>query len=313
MLTNPEIRKIIFVAATALCLLALAAYIRPVEDHGLPQSNFWTGKLSTDETYDVVAIGDSRVLHGISMEPFSDLNIGKGLNFGFRGAASNIEYIEAAVNHLADDGPRILLIGFTPNSFTEYAIHSNDFDQKKKEYASRIASLPNWLGHLEQRLQPMTLGEGIRIISGRKHVLQLTYHSDGWIESAHETPNTDKLEQFYNVHFDNNLASPEIINSVLQYLEECIDNDVRIFAFRPPLSESVQNAEDLNSGFDYPEFAKKLAETGVVWLEVNPAKYETYDGSHLNHHSAREFSQWLAESVQTKLALHQKINVVNEN
>ena len=295
------------VALVAACLLILGAWIRPVEDHGLPFANFWENKFSGANDFGVIAVGDSRVLHGLDMEPFTELGQGRVLNFGFRGAPCTKDYFSAAVEQLDEQGSRILVIGITPNGFTEYARHSNDFDQKKREYSERILSLPRWLAYLDQRLQPMTLGEVYRTVRGRENRLQLEFHADGWIESFHADPNEELLRNFYDVHFDNNRALPETVDATCNYLAQCVDDGVKVFAFRPPLSASVRDAEDSNSGFDYKHFVDQFTGIGGVWIEVDPSKFQTYDGSHLSSESARAFSVWLANKIGAEVEQRQAV------
>ena len=293
--------RIYMVAVLAVILLAIVAWIRPVEDHGMPIANFWSSKFTNERNFDIVAAGDSRILHGLSMAPFSELGIGTGHNFGFRGSPANVDYYSNAVKYLGDEGQRILVLGITPNGFTEYARHSNGYKQKKQEYLGRSPAVPYWIGYAEQALQPMTIGEVYRTIIGRQNPLQLTYHSDGWIESAHEKPNEDYSLRFFNVHFDNNLAQPANVAAVCAYIKKCTDEGIRVFALRPPISESMSAVEDKTSGFEYKQFVKDFSEAGGVWLEVDPEKFGTYDGSHLNADSAIAFSNWVASQIQAKI------------
>lgn len=302
-LSKPEKSRTLLVGVVAIVLLVVVTLLRPVEEHGLPYANFWEIKFSDEGNYDIVAAGDSRVLHGLSMEPFEEFIAGRAFNFGFRGSAFTEDYLAAAAKHLSVDGERVLVLGITPNGFTEFAKHSNGYDQKVKEYGQRKFKTPYWMGLAEQRLQPMTIGEAYRTVSGRQNPLQLTFHEDGWVESSHANPNEDHLLKFYSVHFNNNLATAENVDTTLKQIQQFVSEGIRVIAYRPPLSQSVQDAEDKNSDFDYGNFAEEFTKVGGVWIEVDPTKYQTYDGSHLSHESAREFSKWLASEIKNQLKL----------
>lgn len=310
---SAEKSRIIIVGVLALCLLACVALLRPQDRHGVPETTFWNGKFSMPANFNVVAVGDSRVLHGINMQAFEDEGFGKGLNFGFRGASTDSEYFTAAAERFGDRGKKILIVGITPNGFTDNAMASSGFSQKRDDYEDKSSeyslkhyfgafSMPSWYRSIEQRFQPVKLAEISRFASGRKNLLQETYHPNGWIESAHEKPNEDYALRFFKVRFDGNPPQPKNIDMACECLKSLIDSGVEVFAFKPPVSDSMTEIETEKSGFDYAAFERKFSELGGVWIDVDASRFQTYDGSHLISESAREFSQWLATTIGSRMS-----------
>ncbi len=299
--------RILTVAVLALSLLVAIAILRPRDKHGIPESTFWQNKFSGPAEFDIVAAGDSRILHGVNVEEFENAGLGKALNFGFRGTPANEEYFSMAAERLGDgDKQKILVLGITPNGFTANAVTTNGFNQKLKDFEAAKKSrfsTPVWFAAIEQRFEPAKLAEMMRVASRRKNPLQETYYPNGWIESSHQKPNEDYALRFFNVRFDGNAADPVRVKSACEYLQTLIGKGVRVVAFRPPVSDSMSVVEDEKSGFEYTEFKKTFSDLGGIWIDVDPAKFKTYDGSHLNSASAREFSKWLAMTIKSRLEL----------
>jgi len=300
MINVSEKTKIVLVCLVAGVATLLLLLIRPVEEHGVPIASFWSKKVTAGAEYDLVAVGDSRVLYGLNPEPFEQLGLGSSLNFGFRGAPSTDQYHQAAIDKLSDNGKRIFLLGLTPLSFTEYARHSNGFDEITGRYSNQSIT-PEWFASLQQRFDPMTLGELARIVRGRVNPLQQTYHSNGWIESAHQKPNLDHALGLYSIQFDGNQALSSNVENCCEFLEKCVGQGIEVIGFRMPIPDSMKKLEDERSGLDYRHLAKRFSEIGAKWIEVDTARFATYDGSHLNHEGAHEFSAWLAGEVQSHL------------
>ena len=293
--------RTIAVFALALGLLLAFAVIRPLDQHGVAETKFWNQKFTAPAEFDIVAAGDSRILHGIDGTAFKEAGLGSCLNFGFRGTGLNADYLQSAQDRLSEQGKRILVLGITPNNFTPNSAVSSGFTQKRDDVKASKYSAPAWYGDIERRMQPAKLAEISRFARGRKNPRQETLHLGGWSEAAHNKPDEDYALRYYKVRFDNNAVQPQRIDDACQFLKTSIENGVRVFAFKPPVSESMTQLENEKSGFDYAEFIDKFSQVGGVWIDVDAAKFKTYDGSHLESASAREFSQWLAVTIKSRV------------
>ena len=49
--------------------------------------------------------------------------------------------------------------------------------------------------------------------------------------------------------------------------------------------------ENKMSGFNENKFINKLQNNGGIWISINQTKYISYDGSHLEYLSAKEFTK----------------------
>ena len=307
--------RIVVVAVLALSLLTCIALLRPQDKHGVPESRFWNRKFSEPATFDVVAAGDSRILYGVDPQAFEDAGLGKSLNFAFKASPSNEDFYTAATERLSGQGKKILVLGITPLGFTPSSSTSSGFSQKRDDFKASTYTIPTLYGDriqtnipalrfpgaIEQRFQPVKLAEIRRFATGRKNPLQETYHPNGWIESAHKKPNEDSALRFYKVRFDGNLPELARIETACKSLAAFIESGVHVFAFKPPVSDSMDELENEKSGFDYADFEKRFSDIGGVWIDVDAPSFKTYDGSHLESKSAREFSQWLANAIKSRL------------
>jgi len=267
-----EKTKLILTLVLACVLLAVIASLRPENSHGVPMTRFWNNKFRVASQFDIVAAGDSRVLHGLDMQQLEEAGLGQGFNFGFRGSPSSPEYISAASDCLSDDGKRILVLGITVL----------------------------WR-QIEQKFRPITLADAKRLVTRKRNPLQETWHANGWIEMSHKKPNVKSALRFYKVRFNGNMAKPDLVDKACESIAQSVRDGVRVFGFKPPVSTEMTELESEKSGFDYEAFVKQFETAGGVWIDVDPSQFETYDGSHLHSESATAFSKWIANEIRTYL------------
>ena len=107
------------------------------------------------------------------------------------------------------------------------------------------------------------------------------------------------------IHFANTQVSAEMIEALLNTVRGWTARGIRVYGVRPPVSRALYNLENNISGFQEDSFRQQFAEAGGHWLHTEN-KYPTYDGSHLNETSARQFSQDLAADIQRDLSAASK-------
>ena len=297
--------RVIAVFVAAIVLLAVVIALRPSSASGIPKSLFWQKKFKGDQEFRLVAAGDSRTLRDIVPEEFSAHGLGAALNFGFQGAALGEKFLDEAVSRLEGQKEPVLLLGVTPNAFTPSAERSNGFDKSKSDLSRWDSYTPNWYRRIAQQLEPMSLAELRQIISRRPSRKKEVYHADGWLETIQKKPNEKYALRFYRDRFNQNMASPKLVDQFLTQVAELSEKKIRVFAFRPPITQAMADIENEKSGFDYSEFKTKFALAGGTWIDVVDTDYQTYDGSHLVGESARRLTQLLAKSISEHLNSNQ--------
>jgi len=322
--------RIISVFILAVLLMAAVVVLRPSTDSGLSKTLFWRQKLESGQVNEIVAVGDSRVLHCIVPEQFSSEGIEPGLNLGFRGAALNEKLVEFAASKLKGQGQRVLLIGVTPNSFTPNANQSNGFEQEQKnlkaatfrfpnwlsnmfsanqsnssgenqEQLSPAIRLPNWLSNILDRLQPSSLAEVTRVARGKTKPKSEHFHETGWIDTTHASPNEKEALKFFRHRFDQNQADAKRIGQLHSLVQEYSTRGILVVCFRPPVTKEMAELEDSHSGFSYAQFKNDLAGAGGIWIDAEDPELKSYDGSHLDGDSARKLSATLAIKIKQHL------------
>lgn len=295
-----EKTKLILTLVLACVLLAVIVALRPENSQGVPMTQFWNNKFRVASQFDIVAAGDSRVLHGLDMQQLEEAGLGQGFNFGFRGSPSSPEYISAASDCLSDDGKRILVLGITPNGFTKNAVSTSGFSQKRDDFKSSWEAPVLWR-QIEQKFRPITLADAKRLVTRKRNPLQETWHANGWIETSHKKPNQKLALRFYKVRFNGNMAKSDLVDKACESIAQSVRDGVRVFGFKPPVSTEMTELESEKSGFDYETFVKQFESAGGVWIDVDPSQFQTYDGSHLHSESATAFSKWIANEIRTYL------------
>ena len=222
-------------------------------------------------------------------------------NFGFRGAPLNEEYLDAALGRLKKSGQRMLLVGITPNAFTPDADRSSGYTSHAATAATHKFDGPEWWYKIQNQLRPTSLAEISRIVRGKADSLLETYHSDGWVACRSANPDETYALPFYQVRFDKNKVSEELISESLEVLSGCQQDGIILFGFQPPVYREMAEIENLKSGFAYSDYIKRFEKCGGVWLAPHDEKIKTYDGSHLDADSAILFSKRLAELVSKYL------------
>jgi len=122
----------------ALAIVIAVGILRPSGEHinsGLDPDEFWIRKAFTEDKYDLILAGDSRVYRGLSPkvmnETFTRLKI---FNYGFSGNGYNRQYLDA-ISKIIDSNSSMpaIILGITPMSLTEGSSKRNDFLQLKEK------------------------------------------------------------------------------------------------------------------------------------------------------------------------------------
>jgi hypothetical protein len=296
-------RKIVLIALLAIFMLAAVVLLRPVYKSGVPEPLFLNNKVNPEKLYDIVVVGDSRVMRGIVPEEIDGQSDLSTLNFGFRSAPLNKSFLEAGLALVGNENSqRAIVMGVSPNAFTATSFEDNGFESAKKKSGKLWSQTPEWYYRIQQQLSAMSLTETINLLRGRTaNGLFENHHADGWIESHLVPANKRQALPFYRVRFIGNQVKQEIIDEALAFVQQATDSGVAVFGFWPPVSDEMKAIEDEQSGFDYPKYIAEFKKRGGVWLEPDSKNIEAYDASHLGPESARLFSSRLGLLIRHNL------------
>ena len=297
-------RLLVSVAATVLLICAVVL-LRPHRKFGMAESDFWHSKVNALSVADVVVAGDSRVLHGISPEAMAKkLDVPTVLNFGFRSAPLNLEFLNEAKKAVKPDSPhRAIILGISVNSFTPKSVNDNGFSDKRSLRGTSVFKWPTWWNELMVQLRPIGLRDCLALIKnpGTKQGLYETFHADGWIEAKRIPEDENAAIPLYKTRFLGNAPDESIIQESIEFTRDCREQGITIMGVRMPVSEGLSQAEIEATQFDFPRYIERFRSAGGIWIEVQTEGLISYDGSHLRGDSAALFSERLALEVKPVL------------
>jgi hypothetical protein len=292
------------------CLVGLVAVValRPQREFGLIETKFAVAKLAPDSKKDIVAVGDSRVLHSVAPDCFTNEsnNSLRVHNFGFQGAPLSVEILDVAVSLLDPKGKRVLICGVTPNVFTPDAIAKNGFNEYretvKKKSVFRISPQP--LDYLARKLEPIAMRDLARFARGDfKSGVYKQFHSNGWAETWVEGKNNPMSAMpLYERRFVNNMPDEQNINAFIDFVKNATGDGIIVTGFQPPVPDEMKQLENEASGFSYETFIARFESAGGIWISPEDSNISTYDGSHLDRDSAREFSKRMAQTLRESMS-----------
>ena len=154
--------------------------------------------------------------------------------------------------------------------------------------------------NLSRSLAPLDILETFR---GKNDVAdvpnyQQICHFDGWMESYFLKADTMNLVSVFSIVSPNTIFQEDALAMFLRQVNKWTKDGIKVVSFRTPAASVIRNLEDSLSGFNELYFKEQFTEAGGNWIELDRSRYQTYDGSHLEHKSARLFSRDLAEEVR---------------
>lgn len=284
----------------ALVLIIIMGMLRPNTSSGIYEKRFWATKISWRDYADVVITGDSRVLGGISPAQMSKILRDRLIvNYGFVSNLYVPEYLKAIEDVLKQNSDKkTIILGITPYSLTEYPDMADQFF-KLKSLSKRdifmdihFAALLSFFDYMSFRDALLGIFPGLA--SGQTHK---EFFADGWLAFSKNPPGKKRELKKYRLIYEENQVSQQAISNLMDYVRRWTRSGIKVYAFLVPTCAEMAELEKELSGFNRAEFIKTLKDAGGIWIEINPADYESFDGSHLQRESALRLSQELASKI----------------
>lgn len=279
--------------ALSLLLIITMGSLRPDKTEGMYPKQYWASKITWEHCADMVITGDSRVLMAVSpaimQEKFPNKHI---RNYAFGGNWYSIEYLEAVERMLIPESrEKIIIMGITPNAVSEKGEIGNFIELSN--ISKQDAYLDIHFAPVVYFFEPMSFRDALHGLFpslAKTHTVK-DYTKDGWV-GVHKIPSGGRNElKRYRKIFEKRRVSDETIGNVIRYVTKWTRSGIRVYGFIAPSCEDMLQLEEKFSGFNEPEFIKLFKSAGGIWIDIDPGRYESFDGSHLQDNAALEFSR----------------------
>lgn len=297
-------QKILITLLLAMIFIVIFGAILPKNPDKYLKDRFWTFKVYDKKKYNFIILGDSRTYRGIS--PYEIENIlpeFSVFNFAFsNGGLNSIIYKAAETKLNSKSESMIILLGVTALTINDISKPNEQYEKElkrsKKEVFKRI-----YFGKYLNYFSPVTPLMIKDLIKGTKPISNYIsiYHDNGWVES--EKFPIDTLEAFpsYKDDFTLHTTNYQLVNELCEQISLWKSKGIKVFAFRPPASQPLIVLEDSVGNYNEQLIKQKIEKSGGYWIDINPALYKTYDGSHLSKVEARKLSIYIANKIKTYL------------
>ena len=232
----------------------------------------------------------------------------KVLNFAFSNGGLNPIMFDAAEEKLAqNDKPKVIVMGISANAISGYSAGNQQYVQElnrpREEIFERIYFNPlrYWFSATSPEKLKNHFSETKETAFYRNK-----YFMNGYVESEKFPADTMEAIPSYTKDFTNYKVTPENLSDLFKQVKKWTDSGIIVTGFTPPVSQSMQMLEDTLGMFDEALIKTGFEKASGHWIELNPAKYKTYDGSHLNIESAQKLSNEIGEEIQNLIDFPKK-------
>lgn len=282
--------------------IAILGTVRRNDSSGMEPESFWAMKSEWRNQADIVLLGDSRTLIGVSPAAMQEaLPNARILNYAF-GKVGYVESYLLMVEELLDktsEQPAVVL-GITPLSLTHSSWQTNGFltyivEGNTTKLGSRFATLRHFFMPITTRELINTLGPDDKAVHKYRH-----WHRNGWLE-AYDVPEDprESMEDYATI-FGPDRQGPtrrEVADLVIDAILGWTARGIRVYGFRSPTSEAMVALEGNQAHWDPDEFIGRFEAAGGSWLTFDEDAYHAYDNHHLDSESAKRFSADLAAKI----------------
>lgn len=291
-------KRIIIIVLSA-ALLSMWVSVTFIDSTADLVKQLFVFKVRSNNTYDMIIAGDSRIYRGISTDPFED-NLGLScINLGFSSGLLEPQMYQLIDKKIAIEPDRkIILLGITPHSLTHYSYPNGHIqrmnEMKSEEVIDYLYLLP--IKRLFQAVNIIDLYE--MVVNGKtwSDYIQIPYKRQGWIASDYYSRRPYSALESYRKTFDNRTIDSLMLDAFYVQVQEWVNRGVEVYGFIPPSSANIESLERTFSGFSDEKVIKRFISSGGKWLGIDGV-YKSYDGSHMIKEDALTLSAELAEKI----------------
>lgn len=271
------------------------------------ENEFWIKKTFSKTHSNVVIGGDSRTYRGLSPKALKS-TIGKELsivNLGYSDGGFGLEYLQFLHQRLDTTAEQpMLILGITPLSLTKNSADSKHLKSIQNKTKSEIFSglyFASFLKHFPP-YKPYELFDD----STEAYVID--YQTNGFAASNHSKGDFELTYYIYWDIFQKTNVNDTVIQNLTLELKKYVDQGIAVYCYAPPTPERMRKIEAEGSGLNWEAFITKLKNAGVNWINVEPTKYKSYDGSHIYAYDAHELSLYIGKQISASLNLKKPLN-----
>ncbi len=297
--------KISITLLSAALFLWIAGSIFPKNPKRYLRDRFYMQKALAKPKYDIIIMGDSRVVNGISTEVFDSILPGyKSLNFGFSNGGLNPQMFKVAESKLNNSKKNKVMV----LAVTALTLHEISFDNK--HYLSLITTPREkqmellYFAGVANYFAPVSPVIIKNLITGHHEqwydMVQL-YHKNGWAETSTPSPDTTYAIPYYRNDYKHALVDYHQLDVITRQIRKWTKEGIKVICFRPPTTIQMKELEEQVGHYDENRVARAVQEAGATWVPFNFSEYKSYDGSHLFGTSAIKLSEKLANEIKTQL------------
>lgn len=266
----------------------------------IKKNRHWAIKTRNTQCYDIVFGGDSRVFRGISPAHFAaELEGTRAYNYAYWANGYGEDYLKGIEGRIDTTSPmQMIVLGITPHSLTGKTARSPHYHFEINRARKSVVQTV-YLSWLEEYFAPYGIIELSDKLLGKSKAqnIRIVYHDNGWVETWWVQPDTMNAAKSYRTLFEGDPVSEEVIEGLMKYVEMWSSSGIHVVGFRPPATVTIRQFEEELGGFSESVVRDRFMEAGGLWIDVSPEDYQTYDGSHLEHYSAMQFSADLARTI----------------
>lgn len=289
-----------------LGLLNIAIYINSVRNNvGTDaQTDFWNRKVVPEKKYDLIFLGDSRVLTGIDPAVFENRLNCSAYNAAFAGGGLCEKIFRHTSQNLLSGksicNSRVVVVGITPLTMSKDARKNSQFELLKNKLQKKSGNtFSEYVRIPFKKIRSKRIKEFFKRSASTR-----IYHKNGYLERFAKVSKKAQQSSLhtYTVFFKNYQYSYRSINELCHWIRQWNKEGITVFAFRPPVNKAMDSLEDESGKFNFSTVRKVVEQAGGIWLFVDKRdKYNSYDSSHLASAEAARLSRDLADKIRSHL------------
>jgi len=288
----------------AMMFVGVFGVILPKNPDKYLKNRFWTLKVHSASKYNFIILGDSRSYRGVS--PYEIENIlpeFRVFNFGFSNGGLNSTILEAADRRLlGSDSLKVILMGVSALTINNLSLSNEQYFQELVRPREEVLE-SRYLGRFLYYFSPVTPEVVKDLIKDVRPIVNYIniYHDNGWVESQKIPSDTMEAMSYYIDDFKLHKTNYRLVDDICDKIRIWKSKGVKVFAFRPPAALPIVTLEDSVGEYNEQLIEEKIVSAGGYWIDVDPAMYKTYDGSHLSKEEACKLSRYIAVKIKTIL------------